>query len=241
MLKRLVSNILQNFKNKPVLWVVVVGFTACVVVAICLLAYSKGDEWKGIDTSLTDIKPEYIALISEAKDVLEHPEIYNDYMGERHFSDVFYIHYDPLFQILGYLLQDIDGDGSDELIFGENDVNPEGSWNGVVYDMYTISDGQVVHVLNGWERNRYYLSENGVIINEFSNSANESGCYYYKFVGQDLELIEGYVENIDNDGNRVILYDTADQVKEISEKEKLEIQNKYTILYPKFVPFIAVP
>lgn len=131
--------------------------------------------------------PGYDALIAEAQDVLENFDRFTDEMGD-HFSWVFYANWD--YETLGYILRDLDGNGVEELIFGENG---EGGWDGIVYDLYTIVDGEVVHIFDGWERNRYYLCENGCIARESDGSAFEFTFAYYAYSGAKLALIEAVI------------------------------------------------
>lgn len=66
---------------------------------------------------------------------------------------------------LGYALLDLDMDGTDELIIA-NDAERQ-----VIYDLYSLVDGQLVHVFSGAERNSYELRNNYFILNIGSNSA----------------------------------------------------------------------
>lgn len=133
--------------------------------------------------------PGYDALIAEAQDVLENFDRLTDEMGD-HFSWVIYANWD--YETLGYILRDLDGNGVEELIFGENG---EDGWDGIVYDLYTIVDGEVVHIFDGWERNRYYLCENGCIARESDGSAFEFSFAYYAYSGTELALIEAVIYN----------------------------------------------
>ncbi len=66
---------------------------------------------------------------------------------------------------LGYALLDLDNDGTDELIIA-NDAERQ-----VIYDLYSLVDGKVVHVFTGWDRNSYELREGYRILNVGSNGA----------------------------------------------------------------------
>ena len=66
---------------------------------------------------------------------------------------------------LGYALLDLDNDGTDELIIA-NDAERQ-----VIYDLYSLVDGQFVHVFTGWDRNSYELREGCRILNVGSNGA----------------------------------------------------------------------
>ncbi|MBR6088967.1 MAG: hypothetical protein IKP86_03470 [Anaerolineaceae bacterium] len=92
----------------------------------------------------------------------------------------------------GFYVTDLDGDGTPELFFGEN--YPESS-STIFYDMYTLADGELVHVFDGWDRSRYYLCENGGIAHEGSSSAFESSTGYYYFTNGELKLMQALVYN----------------------------------------------
>ena len=196
--------------------------------------------------------PEYDALIAEAQDVLENFDPLTDESGN-HFSGVIYRNQD--YEILGYILRDLDGNGVEELIFGENGEN---GWDGIVYDLYTIVDGQVVHIFDGWERNRYYLCENGCIANEAAYSGFEFSYAYYAYSGTELALIEAviycnarYVEDRDQRFYSTVYAGLLDEYEyeygekpapevyyEITEEKAEEILAKYVYEHPQFTPFV---
>lgn len=93
---------------------------------------------------------------------------------------------------IGYTRIDIDGNGVEELIFGEYG---EDSFGTVIYDIYTISNGEMLHTVFGWERNFYYLCGNGIIGNYGSGGAVSNETAYFNYHGQML-----WGENYDNDG-----------------------------------------
>lgn len=142
----------------------------------------------------------------------------------------------------GYLIEDIDGNGVDELIFGENGSEPDGTQGGIIYDIYTMSDGELVHVLNGWVRNRYYLCENGMIANEGSSGAGNSNYSYFTFDGSKIHLVESVIYDGMKDAENPWFYSTeseddAENAEPVSEERADEIRGKYKYEYPVFVPF----
>lgn len=142
----------------------------------------------------------------------------------------------------GYLIEDIDGNGIDELIFGENGTDPDSSWDGIIFDIYTISDGELVHVLNGWERNRYFFCENGMIANEGSSGAADSNYSYFTFEGSKLQLVESVIYDEMKDPDNPWFYSTvseydSEHAEPISEEKAVEIREKYTYKRPVFIPF----
>ena len=82
---------------------------------------------------------------------------------------------------IGYARQDLNGDGLDELLLGwiGNEL-----WNleeGYVFAVYTILDGEPTLAVEGWERCRYVLCEDGTLCCERSDGAFEGSCIRYRF------------------------------------------------------------
>lgn len=92
----------------------------------------------------------------------------------------------------GYLINDLNGDHIPELIISTADAMESGYAVGMIYDLYTYQDGQVVHLISSGERDRYYLCEDSVIANEGSAGAADSMYCYYELSGNtdELSLIE---------------------------------------------------
>lgn len=181
--------------------------------------------------------PGYDALIAEAQDVLENFDILTDEIGS-HFSWVIYENQD--YETLGYILRDLDGNGVEELIFGENGEN---GWDGIVYDLYTIADGEVVHIFDGWARNRYYLCENGCIANESSGGAAYSTYAYYTYEGTELTLVEAviYHEEMTFYSTEYTTYEEVaapGAYREMIEVDPVDIKAKYVYEHPQFTPFV---
>ncbi len=98
----------------------------------------------------------------------------------------------------GYLRRDLDGDGIEELILGNNIDNGE------IYDVYTLKDGKMVHTIMGWERCFYTLCENGTLANYGSGGASFYGYTYYNYNGQIITngTTDGLIESVTYDGGR---------------------------------------
>ena len=121
-----------------------------------------------------------------------------------------------VFSTLGYAYKDINIDGVEELLIGDVESN-------VIYDVYTMVDRKVSHVVSGWDRNRFYLVDS-LIVNEYSNGANESGTIVYNLLSNSTELFfqlgfkyDGY-ENEEkpyfisyNENNGEILWENVDK------------------------------
>lgn len=189
-----------------------------------------------------EINNQYNELIEAARDCI----IKND--GEApanyDFSSVIYRSKYDHYETLGYWVADIDGNGINELIFGGYGANPDSSGNSIIYDVYTISDGELIHVLDGWERNRFYLCENGMIANEGSGGASNSSYSYFVFDGSKLQLAESVIYDGAKDPENPWFYSTvsqydAENVAPISEEAATELMEKYVYTNPPFTPFAA--
>lgn len=142
----------------------------------------------------------------------------------------------------GYLIEDIDGNGIDELIFLENRNNPDDEWDGIIYEMYTTYNGKPVRVLKGWERSRYFLCENGTLANEGSSGAGNSNYSYFTFEESKLHLVESVIYDGMKDADHPWFYSTeseydAENAEPISEERAMEIRGKYVYEHPVFIPF----
>ena len=75
---------------------------------------------------------------------------------------------------VGFAYDDLDGDGSEELLIGETEaLEPDG----FLFEIWTLRDGRPVSLAQGWERNRLFTTwSDGVfgLYREGSNSAYES-------------------------------------------------------------------
>ncbi len=156
--------------------------------------FEYGGGTKGEDL-YSDVIAQFKKAISEGWDATK--------LEENDMSTVYYVvtqgdEKANAMDVTGYAFKDINSDGVDEMLVGEI---TEGQSKGTIYDIYTMIDRKPAHVISGWDRNRYYALEGGVIANEWSESAASSGvCSYYlqpnstELVGQ-IGVKEDYSEN----------------------------------------------
>ena len=104
---------------------------------------------------------------------------------------------------IGYSLQDIDMNGVDELIIAadEPDTYPVPR----ILAIYTVENGNAVQLADGWYRNRYFLLEDGRLVNEGSGGAAYSVISLQKInnAGTGLDTIEHYFTEPIMDANGV--------------------------------------
>lgn len=142
---------------------------------------------------------------------------------------------------LGYCLLDVDSDGTDELFIGTTE---DEGYEGMFFDMYTLTDGKAELVATSGERDRYYLCEDNTIANEGSSSAFLSVNYYYDYKSGKLNLQDGIVNDGELDPQNPWFYGTLDNgedsLEPISEGAADSIKSKYKYMKLSFSPLSDV-
>lgn len=148
------------------------------------------------------------------------------------------------FQTPGWLVYDIDGDGQNELLFGEND---DDGWDSIVFHIYA---GDGTPVAYGWERSRYMLCGNGVVMHEGASGAGEYSTTIYRYqngalvpektvyhlngtnyYGEGLSADAFYAQQSDG------TYAVSSAFTPVSEARAEEIIGSYRKLNLTFTPF----
>ncbi len=91
-----------------------------------------------------------------------------------------------------YSTVDIDSNGVDELIIYENQMNDAGPDKPVIYDAYTVENGELVHFIAGGARNAYYLADDGSFYNLGSSGAAYTAFAHYAYSSGVITLIDTY-------------------------------------------------
>lgn len=164
-------------------------FLVCISLLLSACAYKgtsntvpSATPTEGGDNALPDAYAEIISNIihaypwndGETDTVPENPELSYLYRYNSALSEV------------GFAWVDLDNNGQPELIIADVD-------DSFIYDLYTISDGEAVHLFDSGERYCYFLYENGYIENQWSGSAATSGHDFYKISDGKLEFAERIV------------------------------------------------
>ena len=137
---------------------------------------------------------------------------------------------------IGYALIDLDGNGQDELIISSIDST-------YVYDLYTISDGNTIHLFSSGERYTHSLYENGYIELGWSSGAACSGHDFYKLTDGNLEFLQritldvfyaeesGVIDELTDAGNDNTFFRSNSKNEKdyvhISDKEALDLIDSY--------------
>ena len=97
---------------------------------------------------------------------------------------------------MGYQIQDLNGDGTEELIIFQVDQPGSEPCSGSrILCAYTVADGDMYLIFEGNSRNRYYLQHDGTIYNECSESIARLGYGIYQLTADvtGLECLEFYI------------------------------------------------
>ena len=147
------------------------------------------------------------------------------------------------YQTPGWLLRDLDGDGTSELLLGAD----WGDGYGVIFNIYRLDGAKAVRVVDGWSRSRYFLCSDGTLAHEWSGGADHWGRTYLRY-GETLLPIESV---FDRGGvwyhakglDALSLEDTQleGRCKVIPSAEAEQLMERYTKQYEAlpFTPFEA--
>lgn len=133
------------------------------------------------------------------------------------------------YETYGYIKKDLDGDGIDELLLGST-IKESGET--VIYDIFTIKDSKLKHVVSGSERARYYLCKDGTVAMEGSGGAAYSNWTYYEYKNGELKVKETVFTDDSIPGQTYYYSKDSEPVAAssdaISEADAKKIINKYT-------------
>ena len=147
------------------------------------------------------------------------------------------------YQTPGWLLRDLDGDGTSELLLGAD----WGDGYGVIFNIYRLDGAKAVRVVDGWSRSQYFLCSDGTLAHEWSGGADHWGRTYLRY-GETLLPIESV---FDRGGvwyhakglDALSLDDTQleGRCKVIPRAEAEQLMERYTKQYEAlpFTPFAA--
>ena len=147
------------------------------------------------------------------------------------------------YQTPGWLLRDLDGDGTSELLLGAD----WGDGHTVILNIYRLDGAKAVRVVDGWNRSQYFLCSDGTLAHEWSGGADHWGRTYLRY-GETLLPIESV---FDRGGvwyhakglDALSLDDTQleDRCKTIPRAEAEQLMERYTKQYEAlpFTPFKA--
>ena len=141
---------------------------------------------------------------------------------------------DAVYQ-MGYLIEDLSGDGIPELAVGQLD--------GPINALYTLADGKPQLVFEGWYRNMYVYMGDGHFYNYGSGSAVESGqgIFYLSKDARELKCESFLFTSRDKNGD-ICVYsnENGSWEPERSEKSEMSLEDFWD-LDPAGAPMPLIP
>lgn len=122
---------------------------------------------------------------------------------------------DEILNGVGYTIQDINGDGIQELlIIKVSDRGQTRYFGEKILALYTIANDEACFLAGGWARNRYYLLSDGQIFSEGSSGADDSSFETYILAEQSSMLEQIISEDSSSDDYEL----KCEEMKKLIEK-----------------------
>ena len=183
--------------------------------------------------------PQYDEIIDEIVDLRINGEASFGVLSINNFSKVWASWY--MFHHGGFYLIDLDNNGTPEMFLGNNGV---GAWQGRIFEVYTIKDGQAIKLLDGGERFSSLLCSDYTIYFDSSGGAAYNEMCFYKIENGELVLDVGliYDGNVwsgdpDNPWNLCEDELSKDKAVPITGEEAWALINSYTTIPIEFTHF----
>ena len=138
---------------------------------------------------------------------------------------------------IGYLVEDLDGNGTPELLIGVMDG--ENFTDRLLFDLYTLTDGEPVTLFQGWERNRWFLLSDGRFYNYGSASAEYSWTSAFTLEDGALVASEGIALYSTNEADSYFQLDPHGEDGEALMNDEAEAQLDAwaeACIQPDFIP-----
>ncbi len=167
------------------------------------------------------IPDEYYPVIDSIVDCIDNfdPAGPNTYYGNEYGDGIWELcSSDNSKEIVGYAFADIDGDNVAELAI----LDCSDPHNRII-ELYTYSAGEVIHVIGGGFRCRYYLTNDMKIYNEGSSGADYSSVAMYELdnVLHEISFIDSYYTvpaNTESDEWQIEVFHTTNQQNILSNE-----------------------
>jgi len=138
------------------------------------------------------------------------------------------------YQSPGWLLRDLDGDGTPELLLGAD----WGDGHTVILNIYRLDGAKAVRVVDGWSRSRWYLCTDGSLAHEGSDGASKGTFSYYRY---EYGLLHHLKTLISLDGwfcsDTTDHYVSGEGFRAVSEEEANAMMSRYVYETLTFTPF----
>lgn len=136
---------------------------------------------------------------------------------------------------MGYLIEDLSGDGIPELAVG--------GLYGMTNALYTLVDGKPKLIFEGWYRNSYVYMGDGHFYYYGDNSAAENGqgVFYLTKDGTELECESFLFTGLNSDGNHVVYYNETGSWDPLESEKSDMTAEEFWALDPAGEPLPLTP
>lgn len=136
---------------------------------------------------------------------------------------------------MGYLIEDLSGDGIPELAVG--------GLYGMTNALYTLVDGKPKLIFEGWYRNSYVYMGDGHFYYYGDNSAAENGqgVFYLTKDGTELECESFLFTGLNSDGNHVVYYNETGSWDPLESEKPDMTAEEFWALDPAGEPLPLTP
>ncbi len=187
------------------------------------------DEKKDGDTANSTVDHEsiYAPILDEVADIVNSGYDYDKsykYAGNGLMEKAMYPGDKPLAETVGYVLEDISGDGIPELMIGcDEDYSDFGSQS-YLFSVFSIKGNKPVQIIDGWARNSYRWIGDGHFY--YFGSGGAAYSYFGEcHLSEDgtKELWDDFYLTDEKDGGSIGLYHNNTGSSESSQSEELSI------------------
>ena len=155
----------------------------------------------------------------------------------------------------GYIIRDLDGDGIKELILGGNacikdtDISGKDRYHTLIFDIFTMQDSVMLHVVKSEEGEDYYFGTDGTIIREDIKKTTMPSdkvmevATFFRFNKDRLDIVEGIRDEYIAETDRVRYFYSKDNPywdssNEITYDKWMDIVKEHGNEYVRFTDFV---
>ncbi|MCR5410135.1 MAG: hypothetical protein K6E90_04055 [Lachnospiraceae bacterium] len=177
----------------------------------------------------------YKPVFEEIMEVIENGYDYDatyDYVSDGLVEKVMYPGEGELSETVGYLLEDLSGDGVPELLIGTDENYGEGPTS-YIYSIFTLKDDEPYSVMDGWARSSYQSMGDGHFFYMGSGGASITllGENHLSKDGTEIEWVDFYFTDEDGTGKIGKYHNTSGTFDAaVSEELKMSDDEFYGIM-----------
>ena len=186
---------------------------------------SEGEKEDG-----TDYEALYAPVLSEVLTVAKAGYDYDteySYISNGIMEKVMYPSDEDPLEDIGYIIEDLSGDGVPELLIGSNDEYSDSGERSYIYNIFSIREDEPVHVMDGWARSSYCPMENGHFYYFGSGGAAVTliGENHLSEDGSEIVWDDFFFTDEKNDGT-IGTYHNKTGIFDVNEAKEIDISDE---------------